>query len=103
MPINLKLFAKNEPLRVDALFPEENPQGSICSFSLGANYVKGIYPVFQRLQLSVVKLAHMFKGSSAHVFVFIFSSHEHINSKKGILSHCLSYIPSPFLFSRLAL
>lgn len=66
-----------------SLFPEEKPQATYCSFPLGANYVKGIYPVFQRLQLSVAKLAHMFKGGSAHVFVLIFSSHEHTNSKKG--------------------
>lgn len=66
-----------------ALFLEENPQATFCSFSPGANYVKGIYPLFQRLQLSVAKLAHMFKGGSAHVFALIFSSPEHTNSKKG--------------------
>jgi len=69
---------------MDAFFiPQGKPSSYFCSFSLGANYVKGIYIVFQRLQLSVAKLAHMFKGGSAHVFVLIFSSHEHTNSKKG--------------------
>lgn len=65
------------------LIPEEKPQATFCSLSHGNNYVKAINPVFQRLKLPVAKLAHMFKGGSAHVFVLIFSSHEHTNSKKG--------------------
>lgn len=52
-----------------SLIPEEKPQDAFCNLSHGANYVKAINPVFQRLKLPVAKLAHMFKGG-LHVFLY---------------------------------